>query len=157
MDYSSVISLATAKTYLRVDPGFTADDDNITRMVNAACVFVEKYTNILFVARDKEYVWDKYGQIRVYDDPINTDLTTLSDDISYEQKNGYYLFNTSALKPSNLSLNVGYELAADVPPELIECALEITNDYYYRKTDGNGQGISNITWQTLNQHKRFII
>ena len=71
MSYLSIISLAEAKNYLRVDDTLTADDDQITNMINSALKYVEDWTNIILYAREKSYIVVG-GSKRVYDYPINS-------------------------------------------------------------------------------------
>ena len=51
MSYITVITLAEAKNYLRVDPTLTGDDSAITRMIESALKFIERYTNIICYQR----------------------------------------------------------------------------------------------------------
>lgn len=69
--YLDVITLAEAKLYLRVDDTLTADDAQITSMINVALKYVEDYTSILVFSRDKTYRLIN-GLKRVYDFPINS-------------------------------------------------------------------------------------
>ena len=71
MAYIDVITLADAKLYLRVDDTMTADNAQITSMINSALKYVEDYTRIMVYDRDKTYRMVN-GVIRVYDYPINS-------------------------------------------------------------------------------------
>ena len=55
MAYIDIIPLADAKVYLRIDDTLTEDDAQITRMINGALSYVERYTSHILYARDKEY------------------------------------------------------------------------------------------------------
>jgi hypothetical protein len=151
MAYIDVITLADAKLYLRVDDTLTEDDAQITRMINAALSYVENYTNHIVFARDKEYRLID-GCVRVYDYPINSEVTA---DLISENKTlytNYTLGSTNDL----ISLNVGY--ASDVPDELIEAAYEIIDIYYYGKESGKTMAdLSPMSRQGLDQYKRFIL
>ena len=48
MSYLSVITLERAKNYLRVDLDFDTDDAEITAMINGACSYIEKKTNLIW-------------------------------------------------------------------------------------------------------------
>jgi hypothetical protein len=151
MAYIDVITLADAKLYLRVDDTLTEDDAQITRMINAALSYVENYTNHIVFARDKEFRLID-GCVRVYDYPINSEVTA---DLISENKTlytNYTLGSTNDL----ISLNVGY--ASDVPDELIEAAYEIIDIYYYGKESGKTMAdLSPMSRQGLDQYKRFIL
>jgi hypothetical protein len=151
MAYIDIIPLADAKIYLRIDDTLTEDDTQITRMINAALSYVEKYTNHVLFAQNKEYRLIN-GCVRVYDHPINSEVT---DDLIVENKTlhtNYELGTTNDL----IELNVGYALVADVPQELIEVAYEIIDIYYYGKESGKTMAnISPLSKDMLNQYKRF--
>jgi hypothetical protein len=153
MSYIDIIPLADAKIYLRIDDTLTEDNAQITRMINAALSYVEKYTNHVLFAQNKEYRLID-GCVRVYDHPINSEVT---DDLIVENKTlhtNYELGTTNDL----IELNVGYALPADVPQELIEVAYEIIDIYYYGKESGKTMAnISPLSRDMLNQYKRFIM
>ena len=56
MAYLDIITLADAKTYLRIDDTLTEDDAQITRMIKASLSQIERITNYIFFARSKSYV-----------------------------------------------------------------------------------------------------
>ncbi len=151
MAFIDIIPLADAKLYLRVDDTLTEDDTQITRMINASLSYVEKYTNHVLFAQDKEYRLIN-GCVRVYDHPINSEVTA---DLIVENKTlhtNYELGTTNDL----IELNVGYVLVADIPQELIEVAYEIIDIYYYGKESGKTMAnISPLSVDMLNQYKRF--
>lgn len=78
MAYIDVITLASAKLYLRVDDTLTEDDAQITNMISSALKYVEKYTQVLVFARSKTYRMIN-GFVRVYDFPINSVITPLTN------------------------------------------------------------------------------
>ena len=153
MAYLDVISLADAKLYLRIDDTLTEDDTQITRMIYAALGYVEKYTNHLMFAHDKEYRLIS-GCVSVYDYPINSEVT---DDLVSENKT---LYTNYTLGSSNdlIELNVGYTDVSDIPQEIIEAAYEIIDIYYYGKESGKTMAdLSPMSRQGLDQNKRFIM
>ena len=153
MAYIDVITLADAKLYLRVDDTLTEDDAQITRMINAALSYVEKYTNVIVFARDKEYRLTD-GCVRVYDYPINSEVTA---DLTAVNKTLYtnYTFGTSN---DLIELNVGYVDETDIPQEVIEAAYEIIDIYYYGKESGKTMAdLSPMSKQGLDQFKRFLM
>ena len=152
MAYLDVITLADAKVYLRVDDTLTEDDTQITRMINAALSYVENYTNHILFARDKEYRLID-GCVRVYDNPINSEVTA---DLISENKTLYTNY-TLGITNDLIELNVGYDVA-DIPQELVEAAYEIIDIYYYGKESGKTMAdLSPMSRQGLNQYKRFIL
>lgn len=153
MAYIDIIPLSDAKIYLRIDDDLTEDDNQITRMINGALSYVEKYTQHILYARDKEYRLIN-GGVSVYDYPINSEVTT---DLVVENKT---LYTNYCLGVDNglITLNVGYEDVENVPSELIEVALEIIDIFYYGKETGKSMAsLSELSVQILNQNKRFIL
>ena len=153
MAYIDIITLADAKVYLRIDDTLTEDDAQITRMINAALSYVERYTNHVLFAKDKEYRLID-GCVSVYDYPINSEVTA---DLVSENKTlytNYTLGSDNAL----IELNVGYDVA-DVPQELIEVAYEMIESLYYEKETNKSiqSRISTISQLMLDQYKRFIL
>ena len=71
MSYLSVIPLANAKTYLRIDDTQNETDAEITGMINTACQYVEHVTNYLFFAREKVYYINS-DCFKLFDFPINS-------------------------------------------------------------------------------------
>jgi len=154
MAYLDIITLADAKVYLRIDDTLTEDDAQITRMINAALSYVERYTNHVLFAQDKEYRLID-GCVSVYDHPVNSEVTA---DLVVENKTlhkNYSLGTDNSL----IELNVGYTLPADVPQELIEVAYELIESLYYEKETNKSiqSRISTISELMLNQYKRFIV
>ena len=153
MAYLDVISLADAKVYLRIDDTLNDDDAQITRMINAALSYVEKYTRHLVYARNVSYRLAE-GVVRVYDYPVNSEVTT---DLKTEYKSLYTVY-TKGNSDDEIELNVGYTDPANVPPELIEAAYEIIDIYYYGKENGKTMAdLSPMSRQALEQNKRFLL
>ena len=151
MSYISVISLETAKNYLRVDDDLTEDDNSITSMINAALRHIENYTNVLVYARDKSYDFDD-EVLRVYDYPINNTITA---DVTSERKSLYTNYSGSV---SLLELNVGYVDPLEVPDDLIQVALEMIDIMYYIQKGGESKAlITPLMQDILDSNKRFII
>ena len=154
MAYIDIIPLADAKVYLRIDDTLTEDDAQITRMINAALSYVERYTNYVLFAQNKEYRLIS-GCVSVYDYPINSEVTA---DLISENKTlytNYTLGSTNDL----ITLNVGYAVITDIPQELIEVAYEIIELMYYEKETNKSHlnSLSSLSTMILNQYKRFIL
>jgi len=153
MAYIDVITLAEAKVYLRVDDTLTEDDNQIIRMINSALKYVEDVTNVMMFARNKSYRLID-GSIRIYDAPINSEVTT---DLVVENKT---LYTNYQLGSGNglIELNVGYVTATDIPPDLISVAEELIDIFYYAKETGKGlASLSPLAMDILNINKRFIL
>lgn len=155
MSYLTVITLAQAKEYLRVDDTLTEDDAQITRMINGALAYVEKWTNILVFDREKTYLMVN-GCINVYDYPINS--VTTPTDINVDYKTLYNQYYTTSVDTSDLVLDVGYDDPDDIPQDIIEVAYEIISLFYYEKETGKGvKDLSSLSIDVLNTNKRFIL
>jgi hypothetical protein len=155
MAYLDVITLAEAKTYLRIDDTLTKDDANITRMIISALTYVEKITNHIMYAQDKEFRFIN-GCVRVYDYPINN-LITPTDAVEYPFTL-YSNYQNTSVDNTILTLNVGYADPLTVPQELREVAFEIIDIYYYGKeTNKTMADLSPLAMQDLVNNKRFIL
>jgi len=154
MAYLDVITLADAKVYLRIDDDLTEDDNQITRMIRASLSYIENYTNYILFARDKEYRLID-GCVRVYDFPINSEVTLELETENKTLYTNYSLGYTNDL----ITLNVGYVDPAEIPQDLIEVAYEIIELMYYEKETNKSHlnSLSSLSHMTLNQYKRFII
>ena len=156
MAYLDVISLETAKNYLRVDD--TADDASITRMIKSALSYVERETNIKVYQRNLTYLM-QYGVAYVYDYPIDSVVSPADyDNDNTVRKEKYNIYNYGS-KTIDLTLNVGYSDPADVPTELIEVALEIVDLLYYQHETGKTieKDLSQLSKDILFDYKRFLI
>jgi hypothetical protein len=156
MGYLNVISLATAKNYLRVDENQTEDDADITRMIKGALKYVEDFTNVMVYARDKDFLLQNCIK-RVYDYPINT-LNTPTDAV-VSLRGLYNIYEVSDNTIDFVNLNVGFVDPLDVPSDLIDVALEkISLSYYGAKEDGAvKKKLSEDSMAVLHQNKRFLI
>ena len=157
MSYSQVISLDSAKTYLRVDG--TDSDSEILRMVKSALSLLEKRTNILFYDREVTYPLNSSNCVRVYDGPINTvGVTGLADTVTRTDYSTYSVFVDSNTDNSTIVLDVGYVDSGEMSSELLEAAYEMI-DYWFYKNDGK----ANITlvpesvMHVIGANTRFLI
>jgi hypothetical protein len=155
MSYLNVIPLSEAKLYLRVDDTLTEDDTQITRMIEGALSFIEKWTNLIMFDRLKTYrIID--GCVRVYDYPINAVIDPI--EATSIRKTLYSNF-TYGTTNSDLSLNVGFTDPANIPPELLDVAFEVIDLMYYEHETGKSyrKDLSSLSIDMLNQNKRFIL
>ena len=156
MAYIDVLTLAQAKTFLRIDDTLSDDDAQITQMIKSALSTIERRTNVLVYARSKSYLFQDY-EVRVYDFPINS-LTSPSDAVLVE-KELHSIYSTNNTANLKLVLNVGYTNPLDVPSELIDAALQLVK-YMYYEAETNTAAKGNIPYwiqEMIDQHKRFII
>ena len=151
MAYLDVITLAEAKTYLRVDADLTDDDAQITLMIETALEFIETYTRVIVFNRTKVYLAPD-GFIRVYDAPI-TAVTTPTEHVR-EQKTLHSIFTFDG---DELSLEVGYALVADLPKWVKIVALELIAIYYFQKEAGEKSVLSALSQRNLDMNRRFIM
>lgn len=148
MAYLDVLSLARVKDYLRVDSDLTDDDNEITSMIKAACLFVEKRTNHIFYAREVIY---KGHPVKVYDYPIN-DIVSPADPVVIH-------YSLCDLYPNEITvtLNVGYEDPTDVPDELLQACLQMIKVWYYEsEKQVNTTLIPESVMQAIDVNRRFL-
>ena len=149
MAYLDVVTLARTKNYLRLDPGFTADDAEVTSMIKAACRFIELRTNHIFFAQDK--VFTGLVNVQVYDFPINTLVSPVGATVVYFATSNSYTAQTS------VTLNVGYVLPENVPEELIAAALQMIKVWYYEsEKQVNTMLIPMSVLQAVDVNRRFL-
>ena len=154
MAYTDIISLERAKTYLRIDDTQNETDSEINSMLIAAFRYVEKTTNIIFVAKDKLYdVVD--GTVSVYDHPINSEVT---EGLESKKKRLYTIY-CAPINVDTIELNVGYVDPLDIDEDILELVLMITKTMYYeQETDQSFKELL-PSWavETLNTNRRFIL
>ena len=149
MSYLSVISLERAKAYLRIDTTLTDDDAEITAMINSACSYIEKRTNLIFYPRNKTY--KGACQVKVYDYPINSIVTDPSP-FAYEQP--MYTIYPDVKK---VELNVGFVDPNDIPDELIQACLQMIKVWYYEsEKQVNTTLIPESVKEAIALNQRFI-
>ena len=151
MAFIDVVTLAEAKQFLRVDDGFTADDDLITMLINVAGEYVERHTNHRLYSRNKDYVVVG-SEKRVYDYPI-TAVVDPADSGDYEVTN-YETYDVYELSQESMTLTVGYALPADVPAGLKLEMLNIIDNLYQGNED---EDESDKIDRRLAKYKRHII
>jgi len=154
MGYLDIIALDRAKTYLRIDDGMNEDDAEIESMIKAAFIFMQRYTNYIFIPTDIAVTaynscdeWTK-----VYQYPINS-MTPA--DAKNKVKPLYSLFYID--QSVDLYLNVGYTDTADVPDDFIQCALQLIKVWYYEsEKQANSTLIPISVTQVLDTYRRFV-
>ena len=154
MSYSDVLPLNEVKLYLRLDDDFTEVDSEIGYMRDAACEYIEKFTNHLLYQREKTYEL-KHGEkyIDVYDFPI------LASSKPAGVTNFLYATKTS-FATDLITLTVGYASRADIPSSLIQIALQIVKFWYYDSEIKGSNNMIEIPTDIKNilfSYKRFIV
>lgn len=151
--YTDIITLARAKKYLRVDDTLTEDDEDITSMIKASFLFIERYTNHLFGARDKT----QYVPPKIYDYPINTiDSEPVDNWDNYYQRNLDKLCHERS-RPVLTNYNAGYVNVEDVPEDFIQAALQIIKVWYFEaERQVNETLIPVSVRQVLDTYRRFV-
>ena len=153
MAYTNVISLSEAKTFLRVDDGFTADDSLITTIINVAGELIEKHTSHLLYSRSKTYKF--FGdEVRVYNYPINSVTSPDEADMDIEERSLYTVYTSSE---DELVLNVGYDDPADVPAMLKLKMLELVDSMYHGNDDSAITNVSEDFYASIAEFRRFTL
>lgn len=150
--YTDVISLETAKLYLKIDEGQTETDNEITGMINSALSYIEKRTNHIFKTRDKLYYKDcaLVQQVKVYDYPIDNTVTELY--IKYRP-----LYAIVPTVDNVVTLTIGYDNVEDIPAELIDSALQLINFWFYNSETKNAMNtIPDFVQNNIDINRRFI-
>ena len=148
MAYLDVLPLARVLNYLRVDQDLEDDDNEITSMIKAACIFVEKRTNHIFYAREVVY---KGHPVKVYDYPIN-DIVSPADPVVI-----HYSLCDVYPNETEVTLNVGYEDPTDVPDELLQACLQMIKVWYYESEKlVNTTLIPESVMQAIDINRRFL-
>lgn len=177
-----VLSLADAKTYLRVD--FSDDDDLITSLIYGAVGLVEQETNYRLYQRNEViYQTGKYYYV-AFQYPINgamvvnqdsSDTNVYTPRLNYERlrtiigyangfwywnawyeffTNYYYTIHADQCVTFILTLDVGYTDATQIPVDLLTAIKQIIT-YTYENRDMSKVDLpSNITMLLAN-YKRF--
>lgn len=155
MAYTDIISVEDAKNYLRIDDTLSSDDALIGVIIGSAFQYIEKYTNVICIEKDKTYYYDDCVT-RVYDAPINTSvLPDNTEEYMYEL---YSVFQVSDIDIKTITLNVGYGDPTDVPQDLIMVAYELINIFYYGKDTGNiDESLSSMSSAILFSYKRYLL
>jgi len=148
MSYLSVITLAEAKRYLRIDDDQNETDDEIISMIEGSLSFIEKRTNHILYPRDRTYYADSIAN--VYDFPINTVPSTSVQLI-------YSTYSAITTLDRVVVLNIGYLSAGDVPEELRQAALQMLKVFYFEaEKQVNTTLIPESVLMLLDINKRYI-
>jgi hypothetical protein len=153
--YTDIISLTRAKNYLRVDDTLFEDDAEITSMIKAAFLFMERYTNHIFIARD----FTQYVPPKIYNYPINSidGVEEESWEHYYQRNMDMYCQEQIVSAPVLTTYNAGYEDTEDVPDDFIQAALQIIKVWYFEAEKQVNQSLIPISVkQVLDTYRRFV-
>lgn len=167
MSYLTVLPLADAKNYLKVEHSDT--DSEITAMIQAAGEHIEITTGHILYSRDQTYRLDEKDCIRVHDYPITAVVKGLDKDgadvaltretnYDYVERplhTYYYGIDSDAV---SLVLTAGYVSASDVPKSLVEAMKMIVKALYY-STDAEtiDDALPLSVKMLMSKYKRFVL
>ncbi len=146
MNYTSIISVTDAKTYLGVDDD--SRDREIERMIGASLSFLEIATNYHFIPKDKNYQFTN-GAVNVYDFPINTETP---DGVEDCKLTNYTRYTSDSVE--GLTLNVGYSFLSEVPIDLLEVGYAILEHLF---EGGDVGDITPTITMMLYSKRRFLV
>lgn len=145
-----MITLAEAKTYLRIDdPVDVSIDAEIQGMVDAAIKYMEKKTGYIWENGPRLY-HPTDGCVRIYDTPVTGDLSAYD----FEIKNGYILVHTN----ESVLVNVGYIAPSEPPAPIKQAALQLLKYWFYEsEKQTNDQMVPDGVHRVIELYKRFVI
>ena len=149
MTYDEILPLATVKNYLRLDSSFTADDQDIERMVRSAFGIIEKQTGYVLQLRENVTYKRAYcGFIDIYDYPV-----IYSGNLTRLDYAGKVRFDAD-----EVTVNLGYDNINEIPSALIDCALQMIKVWYFEaEKQENTTLIPENVKQILMTYKRAIV
>jgi len=151
--YTDIITLDRARTYLRVDDGMNEDDTEIESMIRAAFIFMERYTNHIFINRE----FEQYVPPKIYNTPITSIENVPDEDLSnYYQRNMDY-YCGERITPVLTKYFAGYKEVEDVPDDFIQAALQMIKVFYYEsEKQFNSTLIPISVTQILDTYRTFV-
>lgn len=149
MTYNEILPLTTVKNYLRLDSSFTADDQDIERMVRSAFGIIEKQTGyVLQLRKNVTYKRAYSGFIDIYDYPV-----IYSGNLTRLDYAGKVRFDAD-----KVTVNLGYDNINEIPSALIDCALQMIKVWYFEaEKQENTTLIPENVKQILMTYKRAIV
>lgn len=151
--YLDLISVAQAKVYLRIDDTLNEDDSDIEQMIKASFLFIERYTNHIFINRS----FSQLVPPIIYNYPITEIDGVADEDLSnYYQRNLDYYCGEQQ-KPVMTNYKAGYLNTEDVPADFIQCAKQLIKVFYYESEKQENSTLIPISVrQVLDQYRRFV-
>jgi len=156
--YLDLISVAQAKVYLRIDDTLNEDDSDIEQMIKASFLFIERYTNHIFINRSFEQMVPP----KIYNTPV-TEIDGESQDNfdwdNYYQRNYDKIYGPfgSYIPPIKVSYKAGYLNTEDVPADLIQSAKQLLKVWYYESEKQENSTLIPISVrQVLDSYRTFV-
>jgi uncharacterized phiE125 gp8 family phage protein len=171
------VSLAEAKTHLRIDSSFTADDDYITTLINVATSAAENYTNLAIMEQSWYLDIDSFpdyfnllkGTLRVL--TINSITYSDADNASQTLASANY-FADGSIKPARIyfapdatipstydkpnavsvDFTLGFTAASQVPAPIKQAVLLMVGTYYETR-----QTVSDRTYKEIPQSAEYLL
>lgn len=131
-DYLDVVSLSTAKTYLRIDTDLTEADSEISLMIQSASELIERYTQIYLKPQTKTFYLNTQGCTRIYAYPITaiTDPES-ADDYEVEVKALYSIYTPNLSTTESFTATLGHTDTDDVRAVIKQAILETVKLWFY--------------------------
>lgn len=145
-----------AANYLRVDDPDQATLVEIQAMLEGAIHLMDRSTGYIYQKVTKSYPCQPDGNFRIYDFPINTDLTALDPAPDFVVKDTYTLIgNPNAAE--QLELSVGYEDPSEYPNDLAQWVLQIVKHWYYESETKTAELLPAAVRAGIRHKRRFIL
>lgn len=145
----SAVSLTLAKQYLRIDADYTAEDELIQLMIDAAENMVEVYTSHVLVQRDYTLVGAGCDQ-----DIFLYPIADIPDGVKHCTHALYTSFDLS--RGVSTTFKVGYANYEDIPKQLIAAVLKQVN-YTYENRDLYEASLYTDVKVMIDQLRRAIV
>jgi uncharacterized phiE125 gp8 family phage protein len=171
------VSVAEAKTHLRIDSSFTADDTYIETLINVATSAAENYTNLALMEQSWYLDIDAFpdyfnllkGTLRVltinsitYSDENNASQTLASSNYFADGsiKPARIYFAPDATIPStydkpnavSVDFTLGFSAASQVPAPIKQAVLLMVGTYYETR-----QTVSDRTYKEIPQSAEYLL
>lgn len=159
VNYTDLVSLADAKSYLRIDDAITDVDNEITLMINSACNLVENYTQVYLKPQSKEYYFNGDGCIRVYAYPINA-IPIPADATTYDtaMRQLYTAYTRKSVGLESMTFDIGHTDTENVKPIFSQAILETVKLWFFGSETETAMKsyIPNSVMAILSSERRFI-
>ena len=155
--YLDLISVAQAKVYLRIDDTANEDNGDIEQMIKGAFLFIERYTNHIFINRE----FSQLVPPKIYNTPI-TEIDGSTDPVdwdNYYQRNYDKIYGAygSYIPPVMTTYRAGYVNVEDVPSDLIQSAKQLLKVWYYESEKQENSTLIPISVkQVLDTYRTFV-
>lgn len=171
------VSVAEAKTHLRIDSSFTADDTYIETLISVATLAAENYTNLAMMEQSWYLDIDSFpdyfnllkGSLKsvvvnsiTYSDADNASQTLASSNYFVDRaiKPARIYFAPDATIPSTydkpnavrVDFSLGFSDASEVPAPIRQAILLMVGTYYETR-----QTVSDRTYKEIPQSAEFLL